>query len=138
MHDFDPARAERYHEDRQFKLGGEIFTYRPGVKPEKMAAYEDLDLTATAEETLRVVDDLIVSWLDTNDDPTAVERWRAIREREDDPITGKDISDLAVWLYAQTTRRPTQQPSPSGDGSETTGTTSTDGSSPEPVAASTG
>jgi hypothetical protein len=138
MHDFDEARLARYEEDRKFKLGGEIFTHRPAVRPELMAAYEDLGTTATAHEALQVLDDLIVAWIDPTDDPDAVERYHALRAREEDPIGGSDLSQLVSWLYRQSTRRPTSAPTSSEDGRVTTGTNSTDGSSAEPAVASEG
>lgn len=136
MHDFDIDRAARYEEDRTFKIGGETFTHRPTVRPERMAAYEEMPLDITATEATKLTDDLIVAWLDTTNDPDAVDRYRKLREREDDPIGGGDLSDIIRWLYRQSTRRPTQSPAPSSDGSGATGTTSTETSSSEPAGGS--
>lgn len=136
MHDFDPDREKRYEEDRQFKIGGEVFTHRPTVRPERMAAYEDMGAEATATNAVEIIDALILAWIDTTDDPTAHDRYRALREREEDPIGGGDLSDVVKWLYRQSTRRPTRAPVSSEDGRETTGTPSTPISSTAPDAAS--
>lgn len=135
MHDFDEERLVKYQEDRKFKLGGEEFTHRPTVRPELMAEWEDITNETTAKEALVLTDRLILAWLDTDADPTAVKRFKALRERETDPIGGGDLSKLVTWLYRQSTRRPTTTPEPSSAGSGSTGTTVTGISSTEPAAA---
>lgn len=138
MHDFDEERLAKYQEDRSFKLGGETFTHRPTVRPELMAAWEDIANETSATEAVEIMDRLIYAWLDTDADPTVVERFKALRLREEDPIGGGDLSKLVTWLYRQSTRRPTTPPESSSDGSGSNGTTSTEISSTEPAAASTG
>ena len=131
MQDFDIERAKRWEEDRRFKIGGEVFTHKPTVRPELMTAYEDMAGSATGTEALAIMDALIVGWLDTTEDPEALDRFRALREREDDPLGGGDLSDIVKWLYQNSARRPTTASTSSDAGRTTTGTTSTDGSSPE-------
>jgi hypothetical protein len=136
MHDFDIDREARYQEDRKFKLGGEIFTHRPGIRPELMADWEGISATTSAQEAIEITDRLVIAWIDPTDDPTAVERYKTLRQREEDPISGGDLSTLIFWLYRQSTRRPTEQSTSSDNGHETTGTTSTATSSSEPEPAS--
>lgn len=131
MHDFDVDRAAKYEQDRSFKIGGEKFIHRPSVRPELMADWEDISTTTPAREVLAITDALIVAWLDTDADPTGPDRYKALRQRDSDPIGGGDLSALVTWLYRQSTRRPTVPPSPSSDGSGATGTTSTATSSTE-------
>jgi hypothetical protein len=132
MHDFDRDREQRHSADRQFKIGGEVFTRRPAVRPEAMTAYEDLTPGASASEAVEVIDNLILAFLEPSDH----ERYRALREREEDPLNVTDLNDLVRWLIIETTRRPTQQPSPSTAGSEPTGIRSMENSSSEQDAAS--
>jgi hypothetical protein len=135
VHDFDEAREARYHADRQFRIGGEVFTHRPTIRPEHMARYEDMGKDTSATEAMEIIDALIIAWIDTSDDPDAHDRYRALRLREDDPIGGGDLSDVVRWLYRQSTRRPTQEPDLSSDGRESTGTISKETSSTEPAVA---
>lgn len=136
MQDFDIDRQARWHADRQFKLGGEVFTHRPGVRPELMAEWEGIDASTSAVEALAITDRLIKAWIDTTDDSTAVKRFEALRQREEDPISGGDLSTLIFWLYRQSTRRPTEPSTSSDNGHGTTGESSTEISSTEPAVAS--
>jgi len=131
LQDFDIERAKRYEADRRFKIGGEVFVHKPTVRPDLMIAYEDMARDASAKEALEIMDDLVIGWLDTTDDPDAVERYRELRLRDEDPIGGGDLSDLVKWLYQNSARRPTTASTSSDDGRKITGTSSTDGSSPE-------
>jgi hypothetical protein len=136
LHDFDIDRQYRHEGDRQFKLGGEVFTHRGGIRPEVQQQWEEMPAETPGSEALKITDALIVAWLDTDADPTGPERFRKLRERESDPITGRDINNLIVWLYTQSTRRPTEPLSSSEDGRGETTPTSTATSSTEPVEAS--
>jgi hypothetical protein len=137
MHDFDIDREARWQADRQFKLGGEVFTHRPGVRPELMAEWEGIDANTSAVDALAITDRLIKAWIDTTDDPDAVKRFEVLRQREEDPISGGDLSTLIFWLYRQSTRRPTEPSTSSDNGHGTTGAPSTATSSTEPEPAST-
>jgi len=115
---FDTQRSERNRsvEERTFQLGGETFVCRAGIKPEVLVPYEDLDGSQTASETLAVIDQMIVDCLETHDDAPA--RYRALRDRQDDPITLDDLTEVAKWMIETAVGRPTQQPvesSPSRD-----------------------
>ncbi len=134
MQDFDVKRAERSAADREFKLGGEVFVRRTGIRPERMTAYEDLTPKASSIDALKVIDDLILSFLE----PDGHDRYRALRERDDDPVTVSDLNDLVRWLISETTGRPTQRLSPSTPGSEPSGTLSMVPSSTPPATASAG
>lgn len=135
MKDFDAAREERNDPavDRTFRIGGELFEYRSSVRPEDLVAYDELTLSTPAGEVLRVADETIKVFLKDDDNR---ERWDALRARTEDPITGRDINDLTVWLIQMQTGRPTPAPSPSGDGRAPNGTPSTENSSPALAAVS--
>jgi hypothetical protein len=124
---FDEQRAERAALDRDFIIGGEHFRARPGVRPEKLSRYDDLDADSTVEETLAIVDELILAMIEEDDN--AHERYRALRLRDDDPVTVEDLQELVKWLMEAQTGRPTGQPGDSSAGPERTGTISTVASS---------
>jgi hypothetical protein len=117
---FDERRKQRAEADRLFQIGGETFVMRAGVRPEALTPYENLTPEAGASEALAVIDDLIVEFIEDNDD--AHSRYRNLRERSDDPITMQDLQELTKWLVEQQTGRPTVPPSPSTASPATTGT----------------
>lgn len=128
--DLDLKREERSQRDRTFQIGGEHFVMRVGVRPEVLAAYDDLTEESTAVDGINVMDEVILSHIE--DINGAHDRWRELRTRDDDPVTVDDLAALVEWLLAEQTGRPTQRPSASGRGPENppTGTPSTVVSSP--------
>lgn len=139
MKDFDEARAARKDKDRAFRLGGEVFFMKAGVKPEVFAAYDDVNEETTALEALATIDGIVLDMIESRDDAAA--RYRKVREQEDDPVNLADLTALVEWLIEEQTGRPTQPLSPSTAGleSETTGTPLTPVSSlPVTPAESTG
>lgn len=132
MKNFDETRTERRSslEDRTFQLGGEVFVIRQAIKPEWMVPYEDLDpVENTSGDFVRTIDDLICAVIEPNDD--AVIRYRALREREEDPVDIEDLHALVRWMIETATGRPTGQRDGSSPSRTSTGTESTvDSSSP--------
>jgi len=124
MKDFDIARDERSAQDRDFRIGGESFRMKSAVRPEAMIGYEGLTGETSALDALRVVDDMVISFLEGAD---AEARYRKLRERDEDPVSMDDLNALVEWLVTEQTGRPTQVPSPSSGGHESTGASSTDG-----------
>lgn len=124
MKDFDEARAERTAADRTFKLGGEVFVMKAAVRPEVMVGYESMNPDTPALEALGIIDDMVVSFLEGD---TAEGRYRAIRARDDDPISMDDLNALVEWLVAEQTGRPTTAPSASTGGVAPTPDSSTAG-----------
>lgn len=128
MKDFDTARATR-REQAEFKIGGEIFRLLP-VRPEVLIEHQDMSLIP--EQMLPQLDALVVALVDPEDDAHA--RYKALREREVDPLTLGDCKDLMMFLIdwqsgevEEETGRPTDPPSSSGRGpaKPRTGTRST-------------
>lgn len=117
MKNFDTARAARRQstDDRTFTFAGEQFVAVPAVRPEELMGYESITEDTSASETLQIVDELILVMVE--DDPTAAditdpryrshERYRAIRERRQDPISVQDLLELAEWIVQTQTGRPT-------------------------------
>lgn len=127
MKNFDEERAHRASQDRDFKIGGEVFRARSSVKPELLAPYESLDGTDSAMKALEVIDELLLAMIEPVDDAHA--RYRAIRERVEDAVSIEDLQELVKWLMEVQTARPTGQPVDSSTGRGATGTTSTGTSS---------
>ena len=133
-HDFDIARRERAEEDREFTLGGETFVRKPAVRPEVMIAYEDMTVEHSAAESLKVIDTLILAFLEDVDD--AHDRYRALRARDDDAVNVRDLNEVIRWLIMESTKRPTSALSLSTGGRAENGTPSTAISSIGPAKAS--
>lgn len=123
--DFDAERRERDRTDRRptFRLGGTVFTMRTSVKPEVIAAAEEIDEAMSTRETLATLDDVVTAFIDPKGG--AHKKYREIRAREDDPVTFQDIGELVRWLVEQYANRPTAPSSSSAAGRKRTGTTST-------------
>lgn len=137
---FDEKRAARAaFQDRDFILGGEQFTIRASVRPEALIKYESLDASDDIATTLATIDGLIIAFLEPGPGGDAHNRYKAVREREDDPISVEDLQELVEWMMEVYTARPTVPPGGSSESPGTTGTDSTDESSlqdtpAEPVA----
>lgn len=95
MHDFDVERRQR--QPKTFRLGGEEFVGRVGIRPEEIVAWEELTSDDSAVRTLEVLDTLIMAWLFEEDH----ERWRRLRERRDDPISAGDLHALVRFLLTR-------------------------------------
>lgn len=119
--DFDAARRERAAADRSFRLGGEVFVRKTGVRPEVLADYEKIETSGSAANTLAEIDKIVLQMTEDVDDGHA--RYTALRARDDDPVTLYDMTELVGWLIEEETgRRPTQPPSSSSRSHTTTGT----------------
>lgn len=138
MKDFDAERRQRHEEGRDartFSLGGETFVVKAEIRPEALAEYERMSGDTDAHEALRIIDDLVVSFLEEDDD--AEGRYRGVRARTDDPIGMATLEALVEWLVETQTSRPTGRPGSSGTGPQRMKDGSTDGSSsPVSLAAS--
>lgn len=131
MKDFDREREKKIEAmgDRSFKIGGETFIRRPGIRPEVMAQYEGIDTNTTADEVIKIMDDLLLTCIEPEDDAHA--RWHAIRAVDAGTavVSLDDMTDLVRWLMGEFTGRPTQPPSRSSGSPENDGTSSTGDSS---------
>jgi hypothetical protein len=100
-------------EDLEFIVAGESFKMKY-VRPEVLAAWEDEPAADTSESALKQMDSRIKLFLDNSNG--AIERWDALRAREDNPISMGQINDLLLWMVEVQSGRPTIQPSPSATG----------------------
>lgn len=122
MKDFDATRKtrRRSEEERTFQLAGEVFVLKPAVHPEALETYDSITEETGIGETMRIVDELILSMIESGDDSEA--RYRMIRANTDDPVTIEDLQDLVQWMVEVQTARPTGQPGVSSPGQSSTET----------------
>jgi hypothetical protein len=114
---FDEKRNERMSRTRQFTIGGETFSYRPGVEPEILADWMDVGADTPEQEAIQIADRTIVAFLDAGQE----NRWRSLRKPGalDNPITSGDLLTLLRWLISEQGGRPTEPSRSSSNGSET-------------------
>jgi hypothetical protein len=113
---------EMLAKDREFTVGGETFHWRD-VRPEVLTSFEPSANGADdANAAWRLMDDQILLFVA----PEEHERWKAVRERDDQPVTIAQINAILTWLMEQQTGRPTEAPSPSASGRTRTAATSKD------------
>lgn len=111
MKNFDEGRIAPAS-DRTFQIGGEQFIRRATVRPEVLLGWDRITPESKSAETLEVVDQLIADFV------TEPDKWRTIRQREDEAVSLQDMMAITEWLVSTATSFPTTAPSPSGAGSE--------------------
>lgn len=115
-------------QDREFEIGGEVFEW---VYPywEDIADVFDMDAREDAEGNIPdiTVRDTIGDFIDRIQlfiETDQRERWLALTKRKKNPIPHAQYAELYRWLLEITSLpTPTEQPTPSEDGPQTTGTT---------------
>ena len=108
-------------EDLSFEVCGEMFKMRL-VKPEVLAKLQDNDVPETNMKALEILDEQITAFLDNSNGQ--IERWKAMRTREDNTPSQGQLQDILLWMIEVQTARPTNQPSTSGRGRGAPATTS--------------
>jgi hypothetical protein len=107
--------------DRTFEVGGEKFTRRATLRPDSVLKYAALLAgELSPEESLKRSDEGNLTLIEAE----GHERWRAIREREEDAIDNETINGVLNWLIAEAVGRPTEAPVSSGNGRDKSGTPS--------------
>lgn len=105
---FDEEKAD----DLEFTIGGEKFTMK-FVRPEVIAAWEDEPADTSSAAALQSLDKRIGLFLGGNGE---IERWQALRAREENPVTMGQLNSLLMWMIEVQSGRPTMPPSPSASG----------------------
>lgn len=149
MRNFDDKRTERRanEEARTFQLGGREFVVRPGVRPEDLEGFDQLQELgphAPISASMRLIDEVFTTLVADRDG--AHDAYRQLRADADDPITLEDLRDVMEWMMGVVTGRdgedgrlPTGQGSGSTPGPAPTPTPLTAvSSSPDTPKASTG
>jgi hypothetical protein len=107
--------------DRELTVGGETFHWRD-VRPEVLTSFEPSDAADDKDDNAawRLMDDQILLFLAADEH----DKWKALRARQDNPVTIAQLNAILLWLMEQQTGRPTVQPSPSVPGRGPTAVTS--------------
>lgn len=114
MHNFDTDRENRLLGDRSFQIGGETFTYRPSVAPEKLVRWAEMTVDTPEMEAIAIIDETIIAFLESGQ----AEKWQKVRDPDlPNPLNANDISGLVRWLMEEQTGRPTSPSSGSTTGS---------------------
>lgn len=114
MHNFDVERETRLQGDRTFQIGGQTFTYRPSVAPEKLIRWAEMSVDTPEMEAIEIIDETVVAFLEDGQ----AEKWKAVRNPDlPNPLNANDISGLVKWLMEEQTGRPTSPSSASTTGS---------------------
>lgn len=117
LYDFDAERAKRHAErekefgDKPFKFGGQEFHVRANVGYLGIKRVAALTETSSGGETFDAIELSVLSMIDPRDE--AMERFKAVIENNDDPVTFDDLVDLQNWLIGEQTSRPPTQEQPS-------------------------
>jgi hypothetical protein len=140
--DFDSKQLERQEErkrllgDRSFTLRGETFSYVANSRYDVLRRVSELSETSAGTAVLTTLESAVIELIEDTPEingdgkpSSSHERFREICQREDFPITFEDLNEIATWLIEKQVDRPTQAPSSSPDGRDSTGTNSTDTSS---------
>lgn len=122
MKNFDNEWEERRSiEARTFQVCGQQFVMKKAVKPELMAARDNVDASAPIEESMGALDDLFLAFIEHDDDAEA--RYRALRADEQE-LGIRDIEDILDWMIEAQTGRPPTSRGASTAGAEQLGTRS--------------
>lgn len=117
MKNFD----EMLPQDREFQARGETFHWHD-VRPEVLTSFEPSANGAADDENAvwRIVDEQILLFVVADEH----DAWRALRARDEQPVTIAQINAILTWLLEEQTGRPTVTPSPSAPGRGRTATSS--------------
>lgn len=110
--------------DRSFTVKGETFHY-VDLSPEQL--FSEVDIKENGDDGLlvwKLTDAQIMRYLPEEEH----ERWKALRARETDPATIKQLNAIVEWLWEEATGRPLTRPEPSEAGPGKTARSSTAGS----------
>jgi len=97
--------------EREFRVQDEVFKWRD-VRPEVLSSFEVDTNGDDPNAVWELMDRQILLFLDEE----GHERWKALRAREDSPVTIGQINAVLTWLMEEQTGRPTEPPSPSAPG----------------------
>ena len=130
MIDLDAERDARVNPNRTFKIGGEEFTFKPGLAPEALTDYFRVhkEPDTPDAEVLRVLDQTVLKCLEAGQE----DKWLKVRDPDlPYPITATDIYRVINVVIEGTTGRPFEPQSGSGNGQKPAETTSKESSPSE-------
>lgn len=124
MLDLDAKREERFGTDHSFKLLGQVYRVKRGIRPEAMLHWESMPDKLTGSEAIEELDAMVRRLLVEDD----VAQWDEMRASDgDENVDMTDLQELVPALIGMATGRPFDNAASSGQASETpeTGTPST-------------
>ena len=119
MKNFDEELWEERESDeaRAFVIRGETFYRKKAIRLETLFQAETIDTDESDggdQAAAEILDRQILRFIEDRDG--AHDRYRALREREDDGLGYRHIQDLKRWLIEEETGLPTTAPSASPNG----------------------
>ena len=130
MHDFNAGRDKR-HQDRAKSFGEKPFTFgringepaefyvRANVGYLGIKRVAALSEESSGGETFEAIEASVFSMIEPGDG--AMERFKAVVNNNDDPITFDDLVELQNWLLGEQSSLPPTEPGSSADSSTTSG-----------------
>jgi hypothetical protein len=130
-------------EDREFEIGGELFSWRYPHWEDGAAIFDQTLVPETNGDTsafsFKADTELAISRIPPLLDPKndAVKRFKALVARKTDPVPRHQLVELYRWLVQVSSGLPTSPPSEQASGGGETGTTSSAGSSSKAATSTT-
>ena len=134
MYDFNKGRDKR-HEEREKNFGEKPFTFgridgepaefyvRANVGYLGIKRVAALSEESSGGETFEAIEASVFSMIDPADG--AMERFQAVVNNNDDPVTFDDLVELQNWLLGEQSELPPTEPEPSARSSSAAGKKST-------------
>lgn len=130
MKNFDTDWANRRSKEaRTFQMRGEEFVMIEAARPESLAA-DPGETGDEIEDSMKVLDDRFLSLIEHSEPGPGLKespeelRYRALRARESDGLSIRDLREVIDWLIEEQTGRPPTSPSASTPGRGRSGTRS--------------
>jgi hypothetical protein len=105
--DFDDKATQNH----TFKVAGETFKWH-NVRPEILFDLGEALGKEGAPTGADALDAQVIIFLPEEEK----DHWKTLREREENPVTVKQLNEIVEWLVSEQTGRPTVTPSPSAPG----------------------
>ena len=130
MHDFNAGRDKR-HKEREKEFGSKPFIFgridgepaefyvRANVGYLGIKRVAALSEESSGGETFEAIEQSVFSMIDTEDG--ALERFQAVINNNDDPVTFDDLVELQNWLLGEQSSLPPTEQEPSASSSTTSG-----------------
>lgn len=123
MKDFDAERKVR--EDREFRIGGRDFRFKPSVQQDLVDAYYDAlgNAELSNAEFMKIMDNVVLGGLE----PAFHGDWEYVRSVDTElPLMADQVHGVIRYMLEVMLDRPIVSPSDSSDMPEASGTSSTD------------
>lgn len=113
-------------EDREFEVAGVVFRWRYPYWEEIVGVF-DTDISAEGEDgkdlTFKENVEIFIDRIGLFIEDGQKDDWFALAGRRENPIPYAQFSEIYTWLLGVASGRPTEPPSPSESGDQTTAST---------------